>query len=74
VQVHPLYLEVKGLVCCELANLIGDLWLALLLASIFAVATAAAVFAFVAQLDALPQRGCVQRLQSQDGCAHACAC
>ena len=58
-QVHPLYLEVKGLVCCKLANLIGDLWLALLLASIFAVATAAAVFAFVAQLDALPQRGWV---------------
>lgn len=55
-QVHPLYLEVKGLACCKLANLIGDLWLALLLASIFAVATAAAVFAFVAQLDALPQR------------------
>ena len=52
-------MEIKGLVCCKLANLIGDLWLALLLATVFAVATAAAVFAFLAQLDALPQRGCV---------------
>ena len=56
-QVHPLYLEVKDFVCCRLGNLVGDLWLALLLASVFAVALAAAMLAFLARLDTLPQRG-----------------
>ena len=48
----------KDFFCCRLGNTVGDLWLALLLASVFAVALAAAMFAFLARLDTLPQRGC----------------
>ena len=48
----------KDFFCCRLGDAVGDLWLALLLASVFAVALAAAVFAFLARLDTLPQRGC----------------
>lgn len=67
-QVHPLYVSVKGLVCCRVMNLFGNLWFAVWLAAIFAVALALALFVFIYLMDRLPSAGwCPIRREAEFG-------
>lgn len=42
--VHPIYLGAKQLVCCDVVDLVGNLWLSMFMAGWFSVVLAVAMF------------------------------
>ena len=54
------YLAVKSFACCHTRNLVGDQWLALVLAGSFGVVLCAVAFSVLSSLDKLGRvKGCV---------------
>lgn len=43
-NVHPIYLGAKQLVCCDVVDLVGNLWLSMFMAGWFSVVLAVAMF------------------------------
>ena len=56
--VHPLYLDVKGLICCKAVDFVGNLWLSMFCAGWFSVALVAAMLCYIRRLDMLPKKRC----------------
>lgn len=52
-QAYPEYLEIRGFVCCETIDMVGDLWLAMVLTGGFAFILSLFAFVLVHQFDAL---------------------
>ena len=54
--VHPLYLDVKELVCCKAVDFIGNLWLSMFCAGWFSVVLVVAMMCYIHRLDKLPKK------------------
>ena len=54
--VHPLYLDVKELVCCKAVDFIGNLWLSMFCACCFSVVLVVAMMCYIHRLDKLPKK------------------
>lgn len=54
--VHPLYLDVKELVCCKAVDFVGNLWLSMFCAGCFSVVLVVAMMCYIRRLDALPKK------------------
>ncbi|WPT11629.1 hypothetical protein PSENEW3n2_00005129 [Picochlorum sp. SENEW3] len=52
-QAYPEYLEIRGFVCCDTIDMVGDLWLAMVLTGGFAFILKLFAFVLVHQFDAL---------------------
>ncbi|KAL3142107.1 hypothetical protein ABBQ32_004725 [Trebouxia sp. C0010 RCD-2024] len=57
-QVHPLYLSTKELACCNVVDVVGNLWLAMFMAGWFAAALMVAMMCYIRRLDELPKKRC----------------
>ncbi|KAL3153203.1 hypothetical protein ABBQ38_011953 [Trebouxia sp. C0009 RCD-2024] len=57
-QVHPLYLSTKELACCDVVDVVGNLWLAMFMAGWFAAALTIAMMCYIRRLDELPKKRC----------------
>lgn len=55
-QVHPLYLSTKELACCNVVDVVGNLWLAMFMAGWFAAALMVAMMCYIRRLDELPKK------------------
>lgn len=55
-NVHPLYLSTKELVCCDVVDVVGNLWLAMFMAGWFAAALVLAMMCYIRRLDELPRK------------------
>lgn len=52
-EAYPEYLEIRGFVCCDTIDMVGDLWLAMVLTGGFAFILSLFAFVLVHQFDAL---------------------
>ncbi|DBB04425.1 TPA: hypothetical protein ACH3X1_012907 [Trebouxia sp. C0004] len=57
-NVHPIYLGAKQLACCDVVDLVGNLWLSMFMATWFSVVLAGAMFCYIRRLDELPRKRC----------------
>lgn len=55
-NVHPIYLGAKQLACCDVVDLVGNLWLSMFMAGWFSVVLAVAMFCYIRRLDELPRK------------------
>lgn len=55
-NVHPLYLSTKQLACCDVVDVVGNLWLAMFMAGWFAAALMLAMMCYIRRLDELPSK------------------
>ena len=55
-NVHPLYLGAKQLACCDVVDLVGNLWLSMFMAGWFSVVLVVAMFCYIRRLDELPRK------------------
>lgn len=55
-NVHPIYLGAKQLACCDVVDLVGNLWLSMFMAGWFSVVLAGAMFCYIRRLDELPRK------------------
>ena len=55
-NVHPLYLGAKQLACCDVVDLVGNLWMSMFMAGWFAVVLVGAMFCYIRRLDELPRK------------------
>ncbi|KAL0048626.1 hypothetical protein WJX82_007262 [Trebouxia sp. C0006] len=57
-NVHPIYLGAKQLACCDVVDLVGNLWLSMFMAGWFSVVLVVAMFCYIRRLDELPRKRC----------------
>lgn len=55
-KVHPLYLSTKELACCDVVDVVGNLWLAMFMAGWFSAALMVAMMCYIRRLDELPSK------------------
>ena len=55
-NVHPLYLGAKTLACCDVVDLVGNLWMSMFMAGWFSVVLVGAMFCYIRRLDELPRK------------------
>ena len=55
-KVHPLYLSTKELACCDVVDVVGNLWLAMFMAGWFSAALMVAMNCYIRRLDELPSK------------------
>lgn len=53
---HPLYLTTKELACCDVVDVVGNLWLAMFMAGWFGAALVVAMICYIRRLDELPSK------------------
>ena len=55
--IHPLYLQAKGFICCDVVNnVFGDLWLSMLCAGAMSVVLIISMILYIRRLDELPSK------------------
>lgn len=55
-KVHPLYVSTKELACCDVVDVVGNLWLAMFIAGWFSAALIVAMICYIRRLDELPSK------------------